>query len=89
MQKSDYFSKLYLLWKLNFQKICILGREEKRIIESGKEKEKEARLLEIETEKAKREKLLKKLNDNYIKVLKNNGKRLPKTIFEELGLEEN
>lgn len=88
MKNCDYFSKLYLLWRYNYNKLSKLEKEYDDALEIKNEQEKQEKLDSLMEQKEECVKTYKKLEKNYKDVLRNNGKHLPKSEFEKLNLEE-
>lgn len=88
IKQSDYFSKLYLLWRLKTNQRAALYKEVDKIFKSTPKDGLGTKANELLGEIRKCEKIIDRLNKNYIDVLRNNGKHLPKSVFSELNLEE-
>ena len=88
MKNSQYFSKMALLWITIANKNYDLTKEEKWIKAFGNKDEQKERLQEIEKQKKRNNKLLAKIDENYKSVLREHGKKLPSSFFEELGIEK-
>lgn len=87
MKKSNYFSKMALLWITVSNKNYDLRKEEIKIRMDGKQQEKQDRLKEIQKQIKKNEKILAKIDANYKSVLRENGRKLPSSFFKELAIE--